>query len=448
MKPIFSTLILMAGLGNASVANPGIYNPQVVTLDNGLQVVIIENHLAPIASMGIYYKVGTADDPITEVGLSHFLEHLMFKGTKLMPPGEFKKKIASKGGVINAYTSFDITAYTCTIAVEHLPMVLQIEADRMQNLVFDRAETQAEQKVVMEERRTRMDNNPLGNAYEVFLRAMYRYHPYGIPPIGYPQHIEAYTNESAQKHYQTWYKPNNAILVIAGDVKVEKILPLIKQYFGPLKSGDLPVRKRIQEPETPGIEQYLTVKNPRVSYTSVDWNYKAPNHTSSGKEHYYPLTVLAHILGGNQISRLYHTLVEEKKLCIDVDADYTQMSLDPMYFSLSATLTPTGNLDDLKASMAQIVADLLKNGVTEEELKAAKRDLLADLAYAQDGNGGAVKAFSGLAYGFTIEELETWPQKIEAVTVEQVNKAAVAVLGKGSTMTSVVSPDKSDKNNK
>lgn len=442
MNKFFSTVLLMTSLGNVPLASAGVYNPHVVTLSNGLQVVIIENHLAPIVSMSIYYKVGTADDPITEVGLSHFLEHLMFKGTKKLPAGEFKKKIASKGGVINAFTSFDITAYTCNIAVEHLPMVLEIEADRMENLVFDQHETESEQKVVMEERRTRMDNNPLGSAYEVFLRAMYRYHPYGIPPIGYPQHINAYTNESVKKHYQTWYKPNNAIIVIAGDVKEEKMLPLIKEYFGGIKRGEIPHRQRIQELESGGIEQYLTVQNSRVSYTNIDWNYKAPNHTSPGKEHYYPLTLLAQILGGNEISRLYQKLVEEKKLCLEVDADYTTLSLDPMYFSISATLTPNGKLEELKTSMKQIIDDLLHQGVTEEELRAAKRDLLASLAYAQDGNGGAIKAFSGLAYGFTIEDIETWPQKIEAVTLDQVNKAAQAVLGKGSVVTTVVSPDK------
>ncbi len=442
MKTFFSTVALMTSLSAASTPSASTYNPYVVTLDNGLQVVIIENHLAPLVSIALYYKVGTADDPINEMGLSHFLEHLMFKGTKAVPGGEFKKKIGSKGGIINAYTSFDITAYTCTIAVEHLPMVLEIEADRMQNLIFDPKETEAEQKVVQEERRMRIDNNPIGNALEVFLRAQYRYHPYGIPPIGYPQHIAAYTNESAKKHYQTWYKPNNAILVISGDVKNKTIIPLVQRYFGSLKKGELPTRVRVQEPDSTGINQFLTAQNPRVSYTTAYWSYKTPNHTSIGKEHYYALIVLAQLLGGNEISYLYHQLVEEKKICLDINVDYSQMSIDPRELIMSATLNPIHSVDELKQSIQQLIDDILKGGVTEEDLKAAKRDLLADIAYAQDGNDGAVKRFSALAYGFTVDDIETWSQKIEAVTLDQVNKAAQAVFKNGPSVTCIVSPEK------
>lgn len=444
MSKFISTVVLMTSLGSASTAIAEVYKPKTATLENGLEVVVIENHLAPIASISVYYKVGTADDPIKMMGISHFLEHLMFKGTKNVPSGEFKKRITSKGGSINAYTSYDITAYTCTIAVEHLPMVLGLEADRMANLVFNEEETKAEQKVVMEERRMRMDNNPLGSAHEVFLRALYRYHPYGIPPIGYPQHIEAYTNEAAKEHYQTWYKPNNAILVISGDVRMENILPIVKQHFGPLKKGVIPERDRVQEPDSSGIEQFLTVQNSRLSYTSIDWNYKAPNHISEGKEHYYPLIVLAQILGGNEISRLYRELVNNKKLCIETSADYATLSINPRYFTVNATLNPGKNLEDLKQATAQIITDLLKNGITEEELKAAKRDLLAGIAFACDGNDGAVKAFSGLAYGFSVDDLEAWPQRIESVTLDQVNKAAQAIFKKGSFVTAVVSPDKGE----
>lgn len=439
MSKFVPAVMIMANLASTAV-NAEVYKPTTTTLDNGLKVVVVENHLAPIASLSLFYNIGTADDPVDMVGLSHFLEHLMFKGTKNVPIGEFKKKIISKGGSINAYTTFDLTAYTCNIAVEHLPMVLELEADRMQNLIFDEAETKAEQKVVMEERRMRVDNNPLGDAAEIILRAKFRYHPYGVPPIGYPQHIEAYTNEAAKRHYQTWYKPNNAILVIAGDVTLETILPIIKQHFGTIKAGEIPKRIRTQEPESTGIEQNITVQNPRVSYTNIYWNYPAPNHTAKGKEHYYPLLILAQILGGNDISRLYRLLVEEKKICIDVDASYMALSLDPMHFSISATLNPTKKTEDLKQEMAAIIADILKNGVTKGELKAAKRDLLAGLAFARDGNNGAIRAFSALAYGFDIKAIESWPRLIEAVTLDQVNQAARAILGKGSTVTATVLP--------
>lgn len=418
-----------------------IYKPKTETLPNGLQIVLVENHLAPIVSISLYYKVGTADDPQGMTGLSHFLEHLMFKGTKKVPAGEFKKKISSKGGVINAYTMYDVTAYTCTIAVEHLPMVLEIEADRMQNIVFNEEETKAEQKVVIEERKMRLDNNPLGDSYETFLRAMYRYHPYGIPSIGYPFHINAYTNNAAKAHYETWYKPNNAILVISGDITMDKLSLLVTKFFGSIKSGPIPERKRFQDPPGKGIEQHITAQNHRVSFTSFDWNFKAPNHTSEGKEHYYPLIVLAQILGGNEISRLYNMLVEEKGLAIETSADYTTPTLDPQYFSISATLNPTKKAEDLKQAVNKIIADIIKSGITVDELNAAKRDLLANVAFAKDGNEGAVRAFRSLAYGFTIEDIESFPQKIREITLDQVNAAAKEILGKGAAVTTIVSPE-------
>lgn len=416
-------------LALSTPAHSKIFKPKTAKLNNGLEIVLIENHLAPVVSIALTYKIGTADDPGEMIGLSHFLEHLMFKGTKKVPAGEFKERIISKGGMINAYTTPDVTVYTCDIAVEHLDMVLKIEADRMSNIVFEEKETQAEQKVVMEERRMRLDNNPLGAAYETILRALFKYHPYGIPTIGYPQHIAAYTNEAAKAHYNKWYTPNNAILIISGDISMDKLLPMVEKHFGDTPARPLPARMRLKDPVDKGVVQKIFIKSPRISFVNFDWYYRAPNHTSEQKEHYYPLIVLSQIVGGNANSRLYKELVDKTGIALEANSHYDDESIDPKHFEITATLHPAHKPEELKAAVENQLKLLVDKGITELELKTAQRDLLAGLAFARDGNSGAINAFKRLAFGFSIEEVESYPEKIRAVTVAQVNAAIKDILG-------------------
>ena len=410
-----------------SIGN-SIFNPETVTLSNGLQVVLVHNHLAPVVSVNLIYKIGTADDPIGMHGLSHFLEHLMFKGTHDMPTDQFKKVICHKGGIINAFTTPDLTAYTCDIAVEFLDFYLKLEADRMQNLVMDAREVAEEQKVVQEERRMRLDNNPFGIAYETLLRATYWYHPYGIPAIGYPQHIAAYTPEAAYVHYQKWYAPNNAILVVAGDVDMKTLKPLVEKYFGNIPARPLPERQRTPEPHHAGVTSYLEHESPRIGHVNVTWVYAAPSHRGAKSVHYYPLIVLAQALGGNRISRLYRNLVEEQHLAVDVNCSYDDDGYDPETFSFSSTLAPQQDLEFLKTDVEDHIAGVIENGITEKELQDAKRDILASLAFARDGNNSSVMTFTRLGSGFSVEDIENWPNHINAVTLEQVHDAAKAVL--------------------
>lgn len=434
------TIGLSAMLALSTPAHSEVFKPTTAKLDNGMEIILIENHLAPVVSIALAYKIGTADDPVDMIGLSHFLEHLMFKGTKKVPAGEFKERIISKGGQINAYTTPDVTVYTCDIAVEHLDMVLEIEADRMSNIVFDEKETQAEQKVVMEERRMRLDNNPLGAAYETILRALFKYHPYGVPTIGYPQHIEAYTNDAAKAHYEKWYTPNNAILVISGDITMDKLLPIIKKYFGEIKSRPVPVRNRVQDPADKGVTQKVFIKSPRISFVNLDWYYRAPNHNSKNKEHYYPLIVLAQILGGNANSRLYKELVDKTGIALEASAHYEDESIDPKHFEITATLHPAHKPEELKLAVENQIKLLVEKGINDIELKTAQRDLLAGLAFARDGNKGAIDVFRRLAYGFSVDEIESYPDKIRSVTVDQVNAAIQAVLGTELSVYSEVHP--------
>lgn len=421
-----------------------VFKPKHFTLPNGLQVVVIENHMSPAVSLALIYKVGTADDPTHMIGLSHFLEHIMFKGTRDVPAGEFKRLIVSKGGEINATTSTDQTIYTCDIAVENLEMVLKIEADRMHNLVFDPKEIAAEQQVVMEERLMRMDNHPLGQAFEVLLRSLYWYHPYGIPPIGYPHHILAYTPEALEAHYKKWYTPNNAILVIAGDVKIDTLKPMVEKYFGPVPARETPKRIRPKEPDHQGLVTHLEFESPRLSMVNMSWYYGAPNNNSPHKEHFYPLIILAHILGGNSNSRLYRAFVDNKEtgksVALNAQTDYDGDAIDDEIFSISVTLHSSTTPEQMAPLVDEQIKKIMTELVTPDELKKTKRDLIANIAFARDGNSGAISTFTRLAIGFTVEDVELWPEHINAVTAEQVQAAAQFVFSKNPLATMTISP--------
>lgn len=427
-------ILVMSLILNTAAPSPclakGIFNPAIATLSNGLQVVLVQNRLAPVVSISLIYKVGTADDPYSMHGLSHFLEHLMFKGTKDVPADQFKKLISSKGGSINAFTTPDMTAYICDIAVEHLEFFLKLEADRMQNLLLDPEDLEAEKKVVKEERRMRLDNNPFGLAYEALLLSTYWYHPYGIPAIGYPQQIAAYNREAAYDHYKKWYGPNNAVLVIAGDVTMETLHPLVEKYFGSIPPISVSPRNRVKEVDHAGITISIDQESPRISLVNVNWSYRSPSHLSQGSEHYYPLIVLAQVLGGNATSRLYRTLVEEHKIAVEASCSYDDESLDPQTFSLTATLAPHMELSSLKDYVEAHILEVVEKGITDKELGDAKRDILASLAFARDGNNSSVMAFRRLGVGFTVEQIEDFPNQINAVTVEKVHEAAKEILGK------------------
>lgn len=406
----------------------GIFHPRTLKLKNGFEVILVENHLSPVVSIALLYKIGTADDPSDLVGISHFLEHLMFKGTKNVPIGEFTKRIVQKGGSINAFTTPDITCYTCDIAKEHLPMILEFEADRMQNLIFDEKETLAEQKVVMEERKMRLDNHPLGAAHETVLKALHKYHPYSIPTIGYPQHILAYTNENAKDHYKKWYAPNNAVLIISGDVTMDELQPLVTKYFEGLPQSKLPERSRPQDPIEVGTQQSLRIESPRVSYITLDWYYPGPRYVGGKINDLYSLSVLTQILGGDDTSRLYEDLVDKRHLVLDVHMS-NDVGIDPQHIELSVTLHPGHKPMEVRQAVEKHIHQVVNKGITQEELVAAKRDILADLAFSRDGNSGAIKAFQNVGYGFTVEDIESYADRINAVTLDQVNAAAKTYLG-------------------
>ena len=442
IQTLFKRLKLVSCLSLVFVSQAiaGIFNPETFTLPNGLQVVFIQNHMAPVVSVSVCYKIGTADDPVGKTGISHFLEHLMFKGTKTVSGDEFKKSVLRNGGVFNALTGSDYAVYESAISTQYLDLILKLEADRMQNLNFSKEDVHSELKVVLEERLMRLDNNPLGQAYEALLRSLYWHHMYGIPAIGYPYHIKGYTYEDALSHYRTWYAPNNAFLVISGDVKLETLKPLVEKYFNAIPSREIPVKNRTPEPSHAGITTHLEQENARHSLVSVYSYFEAPNFRMGKTENFYPLIALSQILGGNETARLYRVLVEEQKIAVKVSCSYESSSFDPEPFSVEITLAPNVKLETAKKAIESLFKDIATKGVTAEELENCKRDIIATLAFARDGNDTSVAAFYDLAVGFTIEDIETWPDKIKALTVEQVNQAAKDVLGAAPIVTLTTYP--------
>lgn len=424
-------------------ANKPLITAQTHTLKNGLKIIIIPSGLAPVVTVGILYHVGTADDPIDEVGLSHFLEHMMFKGTKKIPGAEFNKQILQKGGHNNAQTSYDYTLYHTTIAKKHLEFIIIGEADRMRNLTFQEHEITSEMGVVLEERMMRLDNNPFGTAYESFLRAMHPHHPYGVTPIGLPHHIKKYTFGSVRKHYNTWYHPNNATLIITGKVTLNEVLPFIEREFGGFEKKEIPTRNRPQNPSREGITQFIKQYNKRNSAILLQYSYDAPQFRSElGKTHYYPLTVLSHLLGGNQTTDFYKNFIEDKKLALNVSSEYDGISIDPKDFSISAMLQPTANIEAFNAELKVVIERLKKSGASHDDLERTKADLTAHLAYIKDGTEGLLQTIAEyIAIGISIEEINEWQKQIEAVTNDDIKKAAEFMFKSTPVVTLEIHPE-------
>ncbi|WP_043743403.1 M16 family metallopeptidase [Paramagnetospirillum magneticum] len=427
----------------ASPVRAGVFDPATFTLANGMQVVVISNHRVPIVSHMVWYKVGAADEEPGKSGLAHLLEHLMFKGTPSVPPGEFSKIVARNGGRDNAFTSSDYTGYYQNVAVDKLELVMRMEADRMRNLVLDEANFRTERDVVLEERRSRTDNNPSALLNEQMEAALYLNSPYHRPIIGWPDEIAALTLDDALAFYRRWYAPNNAILVVAGDVTPDQVRPLAEKYYGTIARADTPPRARTAEPPH-RAERRVTLKDGRVAQPSWSRLYLAPSLGEGARELAYPLEVLADLMGEGATSRLYRSLVVEKGVAAAISASYDPVAVGQTTFRLAAMPNPGIALDKLEAVIEQELARIVKDGFSAEEVERAKTRLRAGAAYGRDSlHTGAQTLGQALASGVSVEEVEAWPEHIMAVTPEQVAKAAAALFKPTASVTGLLLPDPS-----
>lgn len=402
-----------------------------------MKVVVVSNHRVPVVTHMVWYKVGSADEGEGESGIAHFLEHLMFKGTKKRAPGEFSKILARNGGRENAFTSTDYTAYFQTVAVDRLELVMEMEADRMTNLVLTDAAVETEKQVVLEERRSRTDNNPGAVLQEQVDAALFLNYPYRRPVIGWEHEIRALNREAVLDFYRRWYAPNNAILMVAGDITAAELKPLAQKYYGVIPRGPDIMRARPSEPPQRAARR-VTYRDARVRQPAWSRYYLAPSLKAGLTEHAYPLEVLADILDG-ATGRLYRSLVVDSKIAVSAGSQYGADDLGPGRFVIYASPQPGVGMDKLEQSVDAEIAKLLAGGVTESEVARAKKRMQAQAVYARDSmRAGARVLGAALASGLTIDDVEKWPERIGAVTVEQINAAARAILQADRSVTALL----------
>ena len=352
-------------------------------LGNGLEIVVIEDHRAPVVTHMVWYRNGSADDPPGKSGIAHFLEHLMFKGTKSHPQGKFSELIADVGGQENAFTSNDYTAYFQRVAKEHLSVCMDYEADRMKNLVLTDEVVSPERDVVLEERRMRTDSDPSEQLGEALQAALFTQHPYGRPIIGWSHEIESLDRADALAYYDRFYTPENAILVVAGDVDAAEVIGLAEKYYGPIAArGAPPKRFRPHEPE-PRAHRLVTLADEKVEQPMHQSIFLVPSYRSAAPGEAEALEVLAHVLGGGHTSLLFKTLVMEDKIAVTAGAHYQGTSVDDTRFYVFAVPAPGVSLERLDAAIDAVIAGAA-HGVQAADVRRAKTRLVADAIYAQD----------------------------------------------------------------
>ena len=428
--------VCLAGTGHAAV-----FSPKSFKLDNGLQVVVIENSRAPIVMQMLWYRVGAADEEPGESGLAHFLEHLLFKGTKTTAPGEFSRTVARIGGRDNAFTSYDYTAYFQRVAAHELETIMRLEADRMQNLVLTDEVVLPERDVVLEERRSRTDNSPAAQLREQVRRALYLNHPYGRPVIGWMSEIKQLNKEKALAFYRKHYAPSNAMLIIAGDVTVDRVRELAQKYYGPIPDFAVPPRVRPKEPPHRAARR-VELRNARVRLPSVSRTYLTPSYATGENQEAYQLEVLSQVLGGGTTSRLYRKLVVERGIASGAGAWYSGSGLDYGEFGVYASPKAGGDIQVLEKALFEELEAAIAEGFRTTDIERAKRLITAQAIYARDGLRAGPNAIGqAFTQGQTIADVEAWPERINAVTPEQVMEAARAVLDVRSSVTSVLLPE-------
>ncbi|WP_417709090.1 M16 family metallopeptidase [Roseibium aggregatum] len=414
-----------AATGNLTIAP----NLESFTLDNGLQVVVIPDRRAPVVTHMIWYKVGSADEPEGQSGVAHFLEHLMFKGTHEHPNGEFSKMVADRGGQENAFTSTDYTAYFQKVAKQHLPLMMTLEADRMENLVLTDDVVTPERDVVLEERRMRVDSEPGSRLQEALNSITFVNHPYGSPVIGWQSEIEALNKEAAIAFYDRFYTPNNAVVVIAGDVDVDAVHKLAEETYGKVARRAEPgERVRPAEPPLAG-ERRIAVSDPRVRQESLSQTWIVPSQTTGKGRTPEALDILSYILGEGPSSRLHKALVLDQEVALNAGAYYQGSALDNGRFGVYAVPRPGYTLEDMERLIEAELHKLIETGVTEDEVERARNSMIASAIYAQDSQSGLARLFGGaLTTGQTVEDVQTWPSQVQAVTPEDVVDAARTYL--------------------
>ncbi len=439
-----SAFLLVAFAAVGALAQTG--KVSSFNLDNGLQVVVIEDHRAPVVTNMVWYKVGSADEPPGKSGIAHFLEHLMFKGTKTLKPGDFSDIVTENGGVDNAFTSFDYTGYFQRVAVDRLPLMMQLEADRMRNLVLTDKEVVPERNVILEERNSRVENDPGSIFREQRRAAMFMNHPYSHPVIGWRHEIAQLSLQDALDFYETYYAPNNAIVIVAGDVTPDQVRDLAEEHFGGLKPSDnIPPRVRPQEP--PHLSPVrLSYSDPRVRRPAFMRNYQAPNRKAGDQKEAAALTLLGQLLGGSGISSVMGKELQlNRKVAIYTSAWHSALSFDPEIFGVYAMPAPGVSLQELEAAVDEVLAGFLADGIDADHLQRLKIQVAAEQIYSQDNQSQIARRYGqALTSGLSIEDVQAWPDVLQSVTEADIMAAAAKVLNLDRSVTGWQMPPNSE----
>jgi zinc protease len=432
------TLTPPAPSGGKQGAGPAITHSR---LENGLQIVVIPDHRTPVVTHMIWYQNGSADDPPGKSGIAHFLEHLMFKGTKAHPKG-FSDLVAELGGQENAFTAYDYTAYFQRVAKEHLATMMGFEADRMMGLVLTDDVVAPERDVVLEERRMRTDSDPAQQLNEAVQASLFPHHPYGTPVIGWGHEIETLDRSDALTYYERFYTPANAILIVAGDVETSEVERLARETYGRIRGREKPPRRfRPQEPE-PRAHRLVTLADPKVEQPAHERVFMVPSYTTGAPGEAEALEVLTHFLGGGHTSLFYRELVIARKLAVAVGAYYMGTSLDATRLWIYAMPTPATSLEALDRALDEVIARVADHPIDEADLNRARTRLVADAIYAQDNQASLARWYgASLATGLTIDDITRWPERLEAVSADAVQKAARKWLDKRRAVTGFLLPE-------
>ena len=421
-----------------AISRPALADDQVTsfTLENGMDVVVIEDHRAPVVVHMVWYRAGSADEPPGASGIAHFLEHLMFKRTETMESGEFSRTVAQNGGRDNAFTSYDYTGYFQRVAADRLGLMMQMEADRMVNLRLDDAEIATEREVIIEERNQRVENSPAALFREQKDAVQYLNHRYGVPIIGWRHEMVSLDREDVLAFYERFYAPNNAILVVAGDVTPEEVRALAEEHYGAIPANpDLPERARPTEPPQTA-ERRITFRDARVAQPYVSRSYLAPERDSGAQETAAALTILAELLGSGTTSVMAEALQFDTQIATFTGAFYSGMSLDKTTFDVVVVPSEGVTLEEAEAAMDKVLADFLNTGVDTDHLERIKMQLRAAQIYARDNVDSIANRYGrALTQGLTVDDVQAWPDVLQAVTADDVMAAARMVLDRRQAVT-------------
>ena len=437
---LVSTLATSGALAQTTVTSDP---PATFTLGNGLKVVVIPDHRTPVVTQMIWYKVGSADETPGKSGLAHFLEHLMFKGTAKHPVGEFSQTVLRIGGNENAFTSTDYTGYFQRVPRDQLAKMMEFEADRMTGLILKDENVLPERDVVLEEYNMRVANNPEARLTEQIMAALYLNHPYGRPVIGWRHEIEKLDREDALAFYRRFYAPNNATVVIAGDVDAKDVRPMAEQTFGQVQPQPAIPAQRIrpQEP-APIAPRTVTFADPRVEQPKVMRYYLVPSATTAAPGESAALDVLGQLMGSGSNSYLYRALVVDQPLAVSASAGYQGTSLDPTQFMISVSPRPGVSFAQVEQVVDRVIADVAQNTAKSADLERVKTQLIAEAIYAQDNQATLARWYgAALTTGLSIEDIRSWPDRVRAVTAEQVRDAAQKWLDKKRSVTGYLIKD-------